>query len=78
MRAELMNLTPIPELPEPAERARLRKLFGVTQLFLAETLGVSRKTIVRTERGLTEPTGEFRNEYAAILNAWAETERKHK
>ena len=72
----LMSLAPIPELPEPAERVRLRKRFGVTQLILAASLGVSRKTIVRTEKGLTEPTGEFRIEYAAILARWAETEKE--
>lgn len=73
---DLANLQPISPLPEPAERVRLRKLFGVTQIMLATELGVSRKTIVRTEQGLTEPTGEFRNEYAAILSAWAQTEKE--
>lgn len=72
----LANLQPISSLPAPAERVRLRKRFGVTQIILAAELGVSRKTIVRTEQGLTEPTGEFRNEYAAILAAWAQTERE--
>jgi DNA-binding XRE family transcriptional regulator len=72
----LENLAPIASLPEPAERARLRKRFGVSQQRLATNLGVSRKTIIRTEAGQTEPTGEFRTEYAAILAAWAETERQ--
>jgi DNA-binding XRE family transcriptional regulator len=72
---DLANLQPISPLPEPAERVRLRKQFGVTQVMLAAELGVSRKTIIRTEQGFTEPTCEFRNKYAAILAAWAETER---
>lgn len=73
---DLANLQPISPLPEPAERARLRNAFGVSQSRLAASLHVSRKTIIRTEQGLTEPTGEFRNEYAAILEAWAQTERE--
>lgn len=73
----LMSLQPVSaaELPEPAERRRLRIAFGVSQARLAASLMVARKTIIRWEAGEAEPTGEKRNEYAAILAAWKETER---
>jgi DNA-binding XRE family transcriptional regulator len=73
----LMNLSPVPavRLPEPAERTRLRTAFGITQARLATSLGISRKTIIRWEAGTAEPTGNKRIEYAAILSAWAETEK---
>jgi DNA-binding transcriptional regulator YiaG len=74
----LMSRQPVsvPELPSPAERIRLRKLFGVSQARLAASMLIARKTIIRWEAGTAEPTGEKRNEYAAILSAWAETERR--
>jgi DNA-binding XRE family transcriptional regulator len=72
----LTELSPVPELPAHAERSRLRKRFGVTQTRLANELGVSRKTIIRWEAGESEPVGDNLNEYAAILSAWAETERQ--
>lgn len=72
---DLKTLSPIAILPEPAERVRLRETFGVTQIALAASLHVSRKTISRWETGSTEPQGKNREEYAAILNAWTETEK---
>jgi transcriptional regulator with XRE-family HTH domain len=66
---------PIPELPNPAERARLRNLFGVTQSELAAEIGVVRQMVNRYESGRSEPVGDNRINYAIILNAWAETER---
>lgn len=71
----LANREPIPELPEPAERARLRNLFGVTQSELADEIGVVRQMVNRYETGRSEPVGDNRINYARILNAWAETER---
>jgi DNA-binding XRE family transcriptional regulator len=66
---DIVNREPIPELPPAAERARLRKRRGVTQKELAETIGVSRQTVVSWERG-SEPTMPHREEYARILRAW--------
>lgn len=63
-------------LPEPAERIRLRKSFHVTRRILAASIGVSQATIERWELGINEPTGENRDDYAAILAAWTQTERK--
>jgi len=61
---------PVPALPPPSERAALRKKFGVTQVILARTLRISRKTLWTWETGTAEPTGAKRDEYAAILAAW--------
>jgi DNA-binding transcriptional regulator YiaG len=73
---DLKKLHVIPALPIPGERTRLRKRFGVSQQTLANSLSVSRKTIARWETGISEPTGENRNQYAAILVAWSETEQR--
>jgi DNA-binding XRE family transcriptional regulator len=75
---DLANREPIPELPRPKECVRLRKAFGITQDVLAKSLGVSRQTIIAWEYGRKEPMGEKRNNYAAILAAWSETERQTK
>jgi DNA-binding transcriptional regulator YiaG len=66
--------SPIADLPEPKERARLRKAFGVTQTQLASALRVSRKTVYTWEAGTAKPTGAKRDEYAAILAAWQSRE----
>jgi DNA-binding XRE family transcriptional regulator len=68
----MVNITerePIPALPPPPERKRLREAFGVTQTELAGELNVSRQMIVAYERG-SEPTGQTRIKYAAILKSW--------
>jgi transcriptional regulator with XRE-family HTH domain len=67
---------PIAELPNPAERARLRILFGVSQSELAREIGVVRQMVNRYESGRSEPAGEHRTKYAEILSAWAATERR--
>ena len=69
--AEMMNRDPIPDLPTPTERRRLRKHFGVTQTELARSIGVSRQMIVGYEReGGNEPTGDTRVKYAELLEYW--------
>lgn len=67
--ADIMSREPVPDLPGTPERSRLRKSRGVTQKELADTLKVSRQTIVAWERG-AEPTGQNRENYARILRAW--------
>jgi DNA-binding XRE family transcriptional regulator len=65
-----LPMTPVPSLPPPDERAKIRKMYGVTQAQLAAAVRVSRKTIYTWEAGTAEPTGAKRDEYAAILAAW--------
>lgn len=65
---------PIPSLPEPAERIRLRKLFRTTQREIAAHIGVTRQMVNRWERGHSEPSGENRERYAELLAAWARSE----
>lgn len=62
---------PIPYLPSPEERRRLRMAFGVSQTELAKELGVSKQAVSKYEAS-TSPTGETRVKYARILNIWAE------
>lgn len=75
---DLMSRAPVPGLPEPKERARLRRAFGISQSHLANSIGVSRNTVANWEAGAKEPTGDNREAYAAILTAWAETEKQSK
>lgn len=69
---------PIAILPEPAERIRLRKAFGIAQIRLAAEMKVSRKTIWEWETGNSEPTGDNRERYARILALWNTRERESK
>jgi DNA-binding XRE family transcriptional regulator len=78
MSSDLSEREPLQELPLPSERLRLRQLFGVTQEELAKSVGVTRRTLGSWERGDSEPTGNNRADYAALLSAWAETERNRK
>lgn len=66
---------PVPNLPDPAERIRLRELFGVTQAELAAHIGVTRQMVNRYEHGRSAPTGAIRARYASLLAAWARKER---
>lgn len=71
---DITELMPVPELPEPAERVRLRELFGVSQTTLGAACNVGRKTVYAWEHGISEPTGENRTRYAGILRTWAHRE----
>jgi DNA-binding XRE family transcriptional regulator len=66
---------PMATLPEPAERMRLRRLFGISQSELADSLGVNRKSVYHWESGKSEPRGEPREAYAGLLKSWAQTEK---
>jgi DNA-binding XRE family transcriptional regulator len=70
----LHNPIPVAPLPAPAERMRLRVLFGITQGDIAHELGVTRKTVYAWEHGRSIPTGDNRARYAAMLVRWAEVE----
>jgi DNA-binding XRE family transcriptional regulator len=67
---DLANREPPPALPAVRLRAKLRKTFGVTQSEVAESLGVSRQTVISWERGTTEPAGVTREKYAELLRTW--------
>ncbi|MFE9396425.1 telomere-associated protein Tap [Streptomyces flavidovirens] len=58
-------------LPEPAERARLRTDYGLTQNEIAAALDVTRTTVAGWEAGRSEPQGATRAAYAKLLEGIA-------
>ncbi|WP_042435127.1 helix-turn-helix domain-containing protein [Streptacidiphilus anmyonensis] len=56
-----------PDLPAPAERARLRRAAKLTQRQVADALGVRVETIWTWEKGRTEPRPPHRAAYAHLL-----------
>lgn len=58
-------------LPEPAERARLRTEYGLTQAEVAAALDVTRTTVAGWEAGRSEPQGATRSAYAKLLDGIA-------
>ncbi|GGX14015.1 telomere-associated protein Tap [Streptomyces chryseus] len=58
-------------LPEPAERARLRTDYGLTQAEIAAALDVTRTTVAGWEAGRSEPQGVTRAAYAKLLEGIA-------
>lgn len=54
-------------LPPPEQARGIREAAGVSQVRLADELGVDRSTLIRWERGSHEPTGPRRVRYARIL-----------
>ncbi|WFB11270.1 helix-turn-helix domain-containing protein [Streptomyces sp. LX-29] len=60
-----------PELPSPAERARLREAAGVTQGRLAQVLQTSTQTVRNWEAGRSEPRPPRRQAYQRLLDGWA-------
>lgn len=61
-----------PELPPPAERARLREAAGITQARLATALQSTLKTVKNWEAGRSEPRPPRREAYLRLLDGWAE------
>jgi DNA-binding transcriptional regulator YiaG len=55
------------ELPDPATRRALREKAGLSQIELADAIGVSRWEILRWERGQVRPTGAARDRYWLFL-----------
>ncbi|WP_159394321.1 helix-turn-helix domain-containing protein [Streptomyces sp. NRRL S-495] len=58
-------------LPPPAERARIRKAYGVSQDAMGKAAGVHRVTISSWERGEAEPEGDNRAIYVGLLREMA-------
>ena len=71
-----LALNPVTDLPDPAERVRLRNKFGISQGTLAATMGVARRTIYSWEHGISEPHGSKRVMYAKVLALWQRRERE--
>jgi DNA-binding transcriptional regulator YiaG len=60
-----------PQLPPPAERARLREAAGVTQARLAQALKSSTQTVKNWENGRSEPRPPRLQAYLRLLEGWA-------
>ncbi|MFD8938590.1 telomere-associated protein Tap [Streptomyces sp. NPDC059578] len=60
-----------PQLPPPAERARLREAAGVTQARLAQALGSTVQTVKNWENGRSTPTPPRLEAYQRVLEGWA-------
>ncbi|MFJ8351522.1 telomere-associated protein Tap [Streptomyces sp. NPDC094153] len=60
-----------PQLPPPAERARLREAAGITQARLAVALKTSTQSIKNWENGRSEPKPPRLEAYQRLLKGWA-------
>ncbi|MFD3381292.1 MULTISPECIES: telomere-associated protein Tap [unclassified Streptomyces] len=60
-----------PQLPPPAERARLREAAGVTQARLAAALKTSTQSVKNYENGRSEPKSPRLEAYQRLLSGWA-------
>ncbi|KOX03344.1 transcriptional regulator [Streptomyces sp. NRRL B-1140] len=60
-----------PQLPPPAERARLREAAGITQARLALALKTSTQTVKNYENGRSEPKSPRLEAYQRLLKGWA-------
>ncbi|MFE2129145.1 telomere-associated protein Tap [Streptomyces amritsarensis] len=60
-----------PQLPDPAERARLREAAGVTQARLAAALKSTPQTVKNWENGRSEPRPPRLQAYLRVLEGWA-------
>ncbi|MCX4665030.1 telomere-associated protein Tap [Streptomyces uncialis] len=75
-KAELFGLVDAlleeePQLPSPAERARLREAAGVTQARLAQALRSTAQTVKNWENGRSEPRPPRLDAYQRLLKGWA-------
>lgn len=59
-----------PQLPPPAERARLREAAGVTQARLAQVLRSTVQTVKNWENGRSEPRPPRLEAYQRLLEGW--------
>ncbi|NWF27442.1 helix-turn-helix domain-containing protein [Streptomyces sp. PKU-EA00015] len=60
-----------PQLPPPAERARLREAAGITQARLAAALKSTTQTVKNWESGRSEPRPPRLQAYLRLLEGWA-------
>ncbi|MEU3175081.1 MULTISPECIES: helix-turn-helix transcriptional regulator [unclassified Streptomyces] len=60
-----------PQLPPPAERARLREAAGISQARLATALKTTTQTVKNYENGRSEPKSPRLEAYQRLLNGWA-------
>ncbi|MGW0703338.1 telomere-associated protein Tap [Streptomyces sp. NPDC002867] len=60
-----------PQLPPPAERARLREAAGITQARLATALKSTTQTVKNWESGRSEPRPPRLQAYLRLLEGWA-------
>ncbi|MCH0561352.1 helix-turn-helix transcriptional regulator [Streptomyces sp. MUM 16J] len=60
-----------PQLPPPAERARLREAAGITQARLANALKTTTQSVKNWENGRSEPKSPRLDAYQRLLNGWA-------
>ncbi|OII61312.1 transcriptional regulator [Streptomyces sp. CC53] len=60
-----------PQLPPPAERARLREAAGITQARLAQALKSTVQTVKNYENGRSEPKSPRLEAYQRLLRGWA-------
>ncbi|WRZ96366.1 helix-turn-helix domain-containing protein (plasmid) [Streptomyces sp. NBC_01007] len=66
-----------PELPLPAERARLREAAGITQARLATALKTTTQSVKNWENGRSEPKSPRLEAYQRLLNGWAAKHPAH-
>jgi DNA-binding transcriptional regulator YiaG len=59
-----------PQLPSPAERARLREAAGITQARLATVLKTTTQSVKNWENGRSEPRPPRLEAYQRLLNGW--------
>ncbi|MFD6287526.1 telomere-associated protein Tap [Streptomyces sp. NPDC060205] len=60
-----------PQLPPPAERARLREMAGITQARLAIALKTTTQSVKNWENGRSEPKEPRLSAYQRLLTGWA-------
>jgi DNA-binding transcriptional regulator YiaG len=60
-----------PQLPPPAERARLREAAGITQARLATALKTTTQSVKNWENGRSEPRPPRLEAYQRLLKGWA-------
>ncbi|MFJ2420020.1 telomere-associated protein Tap [Streptomyces brevispora] len=60
-----------PQLPPPAERARLREAAGITQARLAAALKTTTQSVKNWENGRSEPKSPRLDAYQRLLDGWA-------
>ncbi|MEV7182450.1 helix-turn-helix transcriptional regulator, partial [Kitasatospora sp. NPDC093679] len=69
--ALLAGVEPGPQLPLPAERARLREAAGITQAQLAKVLQSTVQTVKNYENGRSTPKPPRLEAYVRLLEGWA-------